>query len=186
MFKSNKGITLVALVITIIVLLILAGITLMLALGDNGILGQGTKARVIQIEAEVKEQMQLAILSAKTEMLAQVSRYPDRTFDANAIKGYVEAGLPTTEVATSDATKGYHVSVAAGSGENAPALVVTIKYDGQRYQTATDNVGATNVGATITRTANVNTYNLSDNDDTWSNYDKDAKTISGTAQNNKI
>lgn len=38
MLKGQKGITLVALVITIIVLLILAGVTISLVIGDNGIL----------------------------------------------------------------------------------------------------------------------------------------------------
>ncbi len=37
MLKGQKGITLVALMITIIVLLILAGVTLSLTLGDKGI-----------------------------------------------------------------------------------------------------------------------------------------------------
>ncbi len=37
MLKGQKGITLVALVITIIVLLILAGVTISLTLGENGI-----------------------------------------------------------------------------------------------------------------------------------------------------
>ena len=36
--KTNKGITLIALVITIIVLLILAGVTIATLTGDNGIL----------------------------------------------------------------------------------------------------------------------------------------------------
>ena len=40
--KINKGITLIALVITIIVLLILAGVTIATLTGDNGIL---TKAQ---------------------------------------------------------------------------------------------------------------------------------------------
>ena len=38
--KNNKGITLVALVITIIVLLILAGVTLSMVLGPNGIISR--------------------------------------------------------------------------------------------------------------------------------------------------
>ena len=42
-FKTNKGITLVALVITIIILIILAGVTISLVMGDNGI---ATKARM--------------------------------------------------------------------------------------------------------------------------------------------
>jgi len=38
--KKNKGITLIALVLTIIVLLILAGVTIATLTGDNGILSQ--------------------------------------------------------------------------------------------------------------------------------------------------
>ena len=44
MFKQEKGITLVALVITIIVLLILAGVSISLVAGDNGILTKSKTA----------------------------------------------------------------------------------------------------------------------------------------------
>lgn len=44
MLKGQKGITLIALVITIIVLLILAGITISLTLGEHGILNMAEKA----------------------------------------------------------------------------------------------------------------------------------------------
>lgn len=40
MFKKQNGITLVALVVTIIVLIILAGVTLMIALDDEGIISK--------------------------------------------------------------------------------------------------------------------------------------------------
>ena len=43
--KNNKGITLIALVITIIVLLILAGVTIAALSGDNGILKRATEAK---------------------------------------------------------------------------------------------------------------------------------------------
>ena len=43
--KKNKGITLIALVITIIVLLILAGVAIVTLTGDNGILTQAGKAK---------------------------------------------------------------------------------------------------------------------------------------------
>ena len=42
--KSSKGITLIALVITIIVLLILAGVTISMVLGDDGIIAQAQDA----------------------------------------------------------------------------------------------------------------------------------------------
>ena len=57
--KTSNGITLIALVITIIVLLILAGISISMLSGDNGILQQTTTARTRTIHANVLEQMQL-------------------------------------------------------------------------------------------------------------------------------
>ena len=44
MLKANKGITLVALIITIIVLLILAGVSISMVLGNNGLLNNSKNA----------------------------------------------------------------------------------------------------------------------------------------------
>ena len=44
-FKRNKGITLIALVVTIIVLLILAGISISMLTGQNGILNRASEAK---------------------------------------------------------------------------------------------------------------------------------------------
>jgi len=56
---SNRGITLIALVITIIVLLILAGVTINMVLGDDGIIGQAQDASEAQKIATVKEEVEL-------------------------------------------------------------------------------------------------------------------------------
>ena len=53
--KSNKGITLIALVITIIVLLILAGVTIAALSGDNGILTRAKEAKKKQKVFQIKE-----------------------------------------------------------------------------------------------------------------------------------
>ncbi|MFR1973021.1 MAG: type II secretion system protein [Clostridia bacterium] len=57
MVKNKKGITLIALVVTIVVLLILAGVTISLLLDENGIIAKSkdarTETRVSQIEDEV-------------------------------------------------------------------------------------------------------------------------------------
>lgn len=58
--RESKGITLIALVITIIVLLILAGVSIAMLSGENGILSQANKAKVEQSHATVKEGMILA------------------------------------------------------------------------------------------------------------------------------
>ena len=65
--KQNEGITLIALVITIIVLLILAGITINLTLGQDGIITKAQEAGKNYQEAEKNEQDQLAGLIQQTE-----------------------------------------------------------------------------------------------------------------------
>ena len=49
--KKNKGITLVALVVTIVVLLILAGVSINLVLGNNGIIAKAKEAKTKSAEA---------------------------------------------------------------------------------------------------------------------------------------
>ena len=67
---SSKGITLIALVITIIVLLILAGVSIAMLTGDNGILTQATEAKKANTEGAEKEQIQLAMQSLKMKKQA--------------------------------------------------------------------------------------------------------------------
>ena len=71
MKKQEKGITLIALVITIIVLLILAGISIAMLTGENGILTKAdTATRETEI-AEAKEQAKLDIAEWIAEQLEQ-------------------------------------------------------------------------------------------------------------------
>ena len=69
MNKRNSGITLVALVITIIILLIMAGVSIALVVGDNGVLSKAKEAKTGSIVAEEKEQVNLAYSSALTKNL---------------------------------------------------------------------------------------------------------------------
>ena len=59
--KSSKGITLVALVITIIVLLLLAGIAIASLGGENGIFAKVKQAKKTHIESEMKEQLTMGL-----------------------------------------------------------------------------------------------------------------------------
>ena len=63
--KRNKGITLIALVITIIVLLILAGVTIATLTGDNGILTKANKAKETTEIEEEKEIIKVSIMQIK-------------------------------------------------------------------------------------------------------------------------
>lgn len=55
MFKKERGITLVALVVTIVVLLILAGVSISLVVGQNGIVTKSQAAKT-NYTAAVKEE----------------------------------------------------------------------------------------------------------------------------------
>ena len=57
-----SGITLIALVITVIVLLILAGITLNIVLGENGLLNRTTGAKEENTKQTASEKMQFKII----------------------------------------------------------------------------------------------------------------------------
>ena len=59
MNKKTKGITLIALVITIIVLLILAGVTIATLSGDNGILTRAAEAKEKTRREDIQEQLNL-------------------------------------------------------------------------------------------------------------------------------
>ena len=63
----ERGITLIALVITIIVLLILAGVSISLVTGNNGVLTQGTNAVNKNREAAAREDLEMAWASATTD-----------------------------------------------------------------------------------------------------------------------
>ncbi|MBD9158994.1 MAG: hypothetical protein EGQ16_04050, partial [Clostridiales bacterium] len=67
-FKERKGITLIALVITIIVLLILAGVSIAMLTGTNGILTQANNAKQATEESTEKEKRQLSQVEASTHL----------------------------------------------------------------------------------------------------------------------
>lgn len=59
---KNKGITLIALIITIIILLILAGVTISGIANENGLFSKTKEAKEISIKAQLKEEIQNAIM----------------------------------------------------------------------------------------------------------------------------
>lgn len=65
--RKNKGITLIALVITIIVLLILAGVSIAMLTGQNGILTQAQTAKEKTDKASIIEQVRTDILGKQAE-----------------------------------------------------------------------------------------------------------------------
>ena len=65
--KRNKGITVIALVITIVVLLILAGVSISMLTGENGILNQAQEAKEQTKYKSAEEKVKLAIMGARAD-----------------------------------------------------------------------------------------------------------------------
>ena len=68
--KNAKGITLVALIITVIILLILAGVTISLVIGENGLINKSKETSKATYEKDIQESLELAIADleiSKTE-----------------------------------------------------------------------------------------------------------------------
>ena len=64
---NQRGITLIALVITIIVLLILAGVSIAMLTGQNGILAQAQKAKTTTDNKSAEEKVKLAVMAARSQ-----------------------------------------------------------------------------------------------------------------------
>ena len=65
--KNQKGITLIALVVTIVVILILAGISIVTLTGENGIINKASIAKEESKKAEYKEELELIGLGLQVE-----------------------------------------------------------------------------------------------------------------------
>ena len=71
--KSTKGITLISLVVTIIILLILAGVTIATLMGDNGLINKAKDAKIKTEIASIKEEIQTDILGKQAENNGNIS-----------------------------------------------------------------------------------------------------------------
>ena len=60
--KRREAITLLALVITIVIMLLLAAIAIQMALGENGLIIKASKAKKESQQAEIKERLQTTVI----------------------------------------------------------------------------------------------------------------------------
>ena len=71
--KGESAITLIALIITIILMLILAGVVISLTIGDNGIKKIAKETKIKQIQAEMKEQLELKIADIQIQKTGEAT-----------------------------------------------------------------------------------------------------------------
>ena len=88
--RKNKGITLIALVITIIVLLILAAISIATLTGNNGILTRAKDAKETNEYKAAEEKVKLSVMGAKSKDNGELKVTTLRTEVENSYSGTVE------------------------------------------------------------------------------------------------
>ena len=142
---NQRGITLIALVITIIVLLILAGVSIAMLTGQNGILTQAQKAKTTTDNKSAEEKVKLAVMAARSQ----------------SETGALEADKLVTEVTTN---YGGQAETTAGG------FPVTVTIDGKSFTvSSTGEVTATGDSTpnppVPTPTDGISAKNIADMDD---------------------
>ena len=171
-FKQKQGITLIALVITIIVLLILAGVSIAMLTGQNGILSQAENAKVQQSHSSVVEAIkleynnwQIEINTANATKVASTETVEiqgeNRSLEANETasttflaylegKGYVDKDTNKVLVEALLGTK-----PALGNGETTDIYVIEENTENQTYnlyylaEDGTTRTDLWNIGITV-------------------------------------
>ena len=106
--RKNKGITLIALVITIIVLLILAGVTIATLTGENGILTRASEASEETKKANVEEEVKLAVTASIGE--DGKINLDDLNTELGKIEGE-KTGIPVSSLPADITIDGYEVHI---------------------------------------------------------------------------
>ena len=103
--KGNGGITLIALVVTIIVLLLLAGISISMLAGNNGILKRAGEAKEKTTNTQQEEQVRLTAIAALTEGKGTIKDDVLKTELKNSISGVTDSDI------TGNENKGWQVKI---------------------------------------------------------------------------
>lgn len=129
--RNERGITLIALVVTIVVLLILAGVTITYALGDNGIFGTAKKAELGSVKATFSDAVSTAqaeclikkhdpddkVPETAAELLTMVKNYLPDAWKENTSAttlSFTDGKLEGTISYKKDESKTYTITVANG------------------------------------------------------------------------
>lgn len=162
--KNQNGITLIALVITIIVLLLLAGVTMSLVVGDNGILSQATKATSETIKAQAVEEVSMAWASIETEYYnAWVKNNEEKKAEYFKIENFnnkylkkkgMILDLEYDPIGTSTliyvSNKNTEITYDMEIDENGKVKVTDIKTEKQRTTESASTIQATEYGKIVT------------------------------------
>ena len=105
--KGKKGITLIALIVTIIVLLILAGVTIATLTGDNGLLQKAGEAKQASDNATTDEKVRLAQAEYELEMRSNPNANQSDTIKLNVMTNALRKAFNDDNMEVEQAGKGF-------------------------------------------------------------------------------
>lgn len=117
--KKEKGITLIALAITIIVLLVLAGISIVLLMSDNGILRQSKNTSDQHKIEEYRQELTLILLEGQLE-----------NHDSNDYESALKNSIKTKIIATGN----YNLKDKEETEETEDYIIAETKKEGYKYK----------------------------------------------------
>lgn len=145
--RNQKGITLVALVITIVVLLILAGVTISMVMGPNGVLTNANKAKEGSAEGNARDALTMALSSISSNY------YAGDFSNGNSTATSLQAAC--TAQTLHDAAPEYTFTMGnwTGTGDAATATVSMVK-DGDASASFTATISSQLTITSFGRTSN--------------------------------
>ena len=152
--KNSKAITLISLAITIIVLIILAGVTISLTIGENGIITRAKEAKNLYINAQEEEQIRINALEKEMNSISEDIKIEEIMLNKNETE--ILAENTETLIATIKPSNASNKKITWASSDSEVATVddygkITAKKEGTIVITAKTNDGS-NKQATCTVT----------------------------------
>ena len=114
--KNKNAITLIALVITIVIMLLLAGVAIQMTMGENGLIAKSAQAQKAQAKAELYDTAKLSYMSLNTKALENGQPSPN-----------AELALSTTEFTNKYNVVGDDVTDKKGTVIDTKANVLNIR-----------------------------------------------------------
>ena len=157
--KSNAAITLIALIITIIVLLILAGVTLNMVMGENGLFGKANNAKNKTEVAQYEEELRMCVLEIQADEATNGTTFGIDTIRKNLVEKVkelenteeIEITSPEGNATIEGTYKGYEYKIdekyVVHIGDKATGIILTTSIEPKGWTNQ-------NVTATITIKSN--------------------------------
>ena len=145
--RNQRGITLIALVITIIVLLILAGVSIAMLTGQNGVLTKATDADVATEKAGIADKVNMAIQAAYADAVIANTSNPSLTVNAIAAQYRSDNGITAAgDVVGTEPTEEPVAPATLTIKNGTTTYTVTLTEAGNSYTTTSANVSISTTG----------------------------------------